>query len=44
MQTANLYDYELYLFHQGTNCRAYQLLGGFFLWNATGKSEYVCRI
>lgn len=30
MQTANLYDYELYLFHQGTNCRAYQLLGGFF--------------
>jgi len=31
MQTSNLNDYDLYLFHQGTNCRAYQMFGAHFV-------------
>lgn len=31
MQTSNLNEYDLYLFHQGTNCRAYQMFGSHFM-------------
>ena len=31
MQTSNLNEYDLYLFHQGTNCRTYQMLGAHFV-------------
>lgn len=31
MQTSNLNDYDLYLFHQGTNYHAYQMLGAHFV-------------
>ena len=31
MQTSNLSEYDLYLFHQGTNCRAYEMLGAHFI-------------
>ncbi|MBR2214628.1 MAG: 1,4-alpha-glucan branching protein GlgB [Selenomonadaceae bacterium] len=30
MKTAELKDFGLYLFHQGTNCRAYEMLGAHF--------------
>ena len=30
MQISNLNEYDLYLFHQGTNCRAYQMFGAHF--------------
>ena len=30
MQTSNLNEYDLYLFHQGTNYHAYQMLGAHF--------------
>lgn len=31
MKTSNLGDYDLYLFHQGTNFHAYEMLGAHFL-------------
>ena len=30
MNTSNLNDYNLYLFHQGTNYRAYEIMGAHF--------------
>lgn len=30
MLTSDLNDYDLYLFHQGTHCRAYQIFGAHF--------------
>ena len=37
MLNNNLNDYDLYLFHQGTCCRAYQMLGDDFLWHCSGQ-------
>ncbi len=31
MKTSNLSEYDLYLFHQGTNYRAYEMLGAHFI-------------
>ncbi len=31
MRTSNLNEYDLYLFHQGTNYRAYEMLGAHFI-------------
>ncbi|MBQ6758674.1 MAG: hypothetical protein IJP42_06260, partial [Selenomonadaceae bacterium] len=31
MITSNLSEYALYLFHQGTNYRAYEMMGAHFL-------------
>lgn len=31
MKTSNLAEYDLYLFHQGTNFRAYEMLGAHFM-------------
>ena len=31
MKTSNLGEYELYLFHQGTNFQAYEMLGAHFV-------------
>lgn len=31
MKTSNLNEYDLYLFHQGTNFHAYEMLGAHFV-------------
>ena len=31
MKTSNMADYDIYLFHQGTNFHAYEMLGAHFI-------------